>query len=739
MRNCRIRQPDLVKSSDQTTPAISGTLGAGSFSVEPISGTDQVRVLFESLASTTRSTISACLANNLPLLVEWGDSTEVVVEPEGPVNGTFFPGFSGGTFNTLEYYIVLNGYQMFRNPVATGDVVYTVGTSILPDILAGVPFGSWGRDGLLYAIDSDVSPNDPFLVGNSARPWQNQYWTINGVTAPFNFDTANPSTNLKWPQLRGIRSIDDLRIRLLQTRVDGPAVYGMAAGDDAIAVTYDESGGGDGLAVFSQSDFLVVDSGRMARIDPSGNPLWSLERTLYAGPNEPVGAGSLVRPLAEPSRMYPDGGNGFVYVDPGNNVVAQVDGSGREIRTISDIKVHPLFRPEGMSTSAVLTLRRPQDATFWTTFQDPAVLYGPGGPFEGEVRLNGTPDQERWDHWLIADTANNRVIEVVDRYRVVNGRILGPVYYQDVNGEIDSGGNRWTEAKSVAFWHTPSQFSGKNYAYSSVSRQVLPDATQPNGSRLVFALGFNNVEPGLRSVGLDSPGNRGARDNPSGYGGVIIFDGDQRAIVSEFTMPPIVQNTYIRDAGGGTYAFNFPTSNQPAIEDVKIAGLRSVTTRQVVDPGGQFRTAVMLAMEDGVYELWNLGSGYEVRWMLPRDAYIGMRRPNSLGPFSTGDLASNPADFRPMYARRLDSGDVLIVNGYTGSYLDGNFSTRPFSGEVFLVDGSFSANTGTTDLINPGYNLLRPNLGFNSLSVTFELPPVQGIRGIVRPVFAERQ
>jgi hypothetical protein len=83
-----------------------------------------------------------------------------------------------------------------------------------------------------------------------------------------------------------------------------------------------------------------------------------------------------------------------------------------------------------------------------------------------------------------------------------------------------------------------------------------------------------------------------------------------------------------------------------------------------------------------------------------------------------------------MYARRLDSGDVLLVNGFVGRRFDGN----PFNGEVVLLEGGFGGDDN-----DPGFQIGRPNLGFNFLSVKYELPPVQGARDILAPVFAQRQ
>jgi len=159
-----------------------------------------------------------------------------------------------------------------------------------------------------------------------------------------------------------------------------------------------------------------------------------------------------------------------------------------------------------------------------------------------------------------------------------------------------------------------------------------------------------------------------------------------------------------------------------------------------IDSGAGLVLTVMVSTDRGVFELWErpIGAGpatrWEVRWMLPTKAYVNMRRSSLTATnFTLPQLGSNSVGFRPMHARRLDSGDVLIVNGYTGTTRIGN----TFNGEIILVNGNF--NLGNPDIRQPGYDINRMNLGFNSLSILFELPPVQGIRGIVRPVFAERQ
>jgi hypothetical protein len=59
-----------------------------------------------------------------------------------------------------------------------------------------------------------------------------------------------------------------------------------------------------------------------------------------------------------------------------------------------------------------------------------------------------------------------------------------------------------------------------------------------------------------------------------------------------------------------------------------------------------------------------------------------------------------------------------------------------FHGEVIQLDGEIDyANSSMIQ----GFWWNKMNLGFNSLLILFQLPPVSGARGIVLPVFADRR
>jgi hypothetical protein len=730
-----LKQPDMARSGYSNTPAIFSLVNSSSttFTIEPIPNTTLGRVRMQSLASGNRGPLNSCLANNLPVIVNRNSQTDTVIEPEAPANnGLFFRGFASGKWNQLNWYTVLNGYAAQVGPVVAGERIIVGGASFLPSlILNGFSGPPTGLDGLLYGMDRTVSPDDTHLVSTASRPWISQLYSLksNGPITPFVFNNLSAAKAIRWPQLNGITDIDDFRIRILQASILGEdQFFGLAAGEGSIAITSDQN-----TTLFKRSDFVLADAGRLSRFDPSGNPLWSIESTGEIGTNQPNIA-ERSRHLSSPNRVYPDGSNGYVFVDPGNNLVARMDAAGRETRSITKLRFHEdVFAttdparteqsPRGQGPNESKLLRNPQDVAFWSTFvtaADVQRLF----PSEGAYR---TYTAERWDNWLIADAGNNRVVQLIDRYMLDgNGRVTGVVRYRDRTDSED--GADMTPALGILWWHSPEEFTGKRYAYNSIGRTTVDVG---GTARTAYALGFSNIQPSQRTFGLDTNPNA-AGDNPGGYGGAIIYDGPQTKVINEFVVPASPANVLMGTAGAN-FAFNLPARTA---QTYKVSGLTSVTVRYNDFGSGPILT-VMLSTDRGVFELVENTSGptpfWEVVWMLPIETYEFMRRPVGVfASYTLGQLGDNPEGFRPMHARRLDSGDVLIVNGYVGTKKD----TSNFGGEVLIVDGSIG---NPADPRIPSFSVNRQNFGFNALSVKFELPPVQGIRGIFRPVFAERQ
>lgn len=704
-----IVQPDIARSLDKALPTTLSALQTGNFTYEVVPGTTRGNLRINNMMSTTRGRIRDSLAANLPIILRQGGQPDIVIEPEAATqDGAFVPGFASGRWSPLKWYVVMNGLTVQASPVVAGTTLYMGGASFLPALLdpgpGDVPFQT--TNGIMIGVDVNVSSSDlrapsfkqVGMVG-SIRPWQ-RYWSqISGVPP-----AIEVSPYLRWPQYWGVTNFDDFRVRFRQAVLEDNRILGLAAGDGVVA-----SWGDQRLHAFSRADFLIADEGRVSRFDSAGNPLWTAEESSVAGSAVPTGVTVNIANISKPWRVYPSGSSAYWVVDTGNDRVALFDSSGKEQRSINAFKVDPNFHPEGLPDNSNKRLRMPKDMLTFTSIVPAA-----------SNRFTSPQPFELWRHYLIADTGNFRIVELVDRfaYDPATKQVGAAITYLDPFSTRPGKGER---ALGVIVWHSRPELTGKQYAYSSIDRVFIPNGS--GGSRPVYAFGFGNVEPGKRAFGLDSGNPTQDNDATSGNGGVVLYDpavgGDQ--LITEMYVPSIGTDVFFNPTTG-----NFNSAPVPVKPRQKISGLTSATVRY---EGGQL--VVMLTDVTGVYEVVrgdpdNDGvPNWVVRWMLPTAIYKYVRRDGSDNP-----IGDNPQGLRANFARRLDSGEVVIANGYFGRRLNGN----AFSGEVILLDGRINPSP-----LARGFDWNKTNLGFNSVSVRFELPPVQGVRGLVAPVFADRR
>lgn len=718
-----ILQPDPVRSNTKNAPEQFSVLPRSLFRIEPIPGTTTRHLVSFNSLTANRTNLRDSISTSLPILLRRAsNSTDTAIEPEATAprsgsNWTLQPGNAAGTWSPMNWYLVGNGMYGSAGPVAAGRTLYFGGGSYLPSILVG-GIGGLQENGIVWAIDAEISANDPFLKSNSIRGWFNQLSTIiRNSGAPWD---VRPATAIQWPQFAGIRSLDDLRVRILQTTVAERRMVGLTAGEDAVAA-FANGSTGSSFNLFARTQFLVVDSQRVAKFDSSGNPLWVLNNSSSSGPSVPISPAAATTNLAEPVRAYPEGSDTTWIVDAGSNRVLQVDRAGRDLRTLRGFAVHPRLSPNGFSTGDSQRFAGARDVLVYSRSYTAAQV---ASIFPGEI-LGAPATDEVWRHILVADTGNRRAVEVIDRFRIVNGRVADVVSYRANDGSF-------VQAYGVLLWHSPEELSGGQYAYNSIARITDP----ANPASRVTAFGFGLTQPGAGSIGLDSPNAQPS--GPTGTGGVVIYNGADTLLLTEFEKPIIPANAFLQNDAG---TWRFMSAAQPAANQ-KVIGLNSVTLRREII-GGNARLLVMIADSTGVYELIQLDpngasvadrSRWGVRWMMPVEAYTFMRRNTLVSPaagYAPADLTNNALGFRPMHAVRLDSGEVLVVNGYVGRTFGP--SSQEFKGEVVLIEGRFG------DSIIPGFNLAAPNLGFNSLSVRYELPPIVGVRELIRPFFAARQ
>ncbi len=723
----QILQMDVARSNNPNVPEVPSILAGANYSYDSRTGT----VRFENLATIQKGVIQNSISLSQPIIVRRPGQPDELIEPEAPIQLRVGSAGRGARWNPLLWYSVFQGLDISNSgtpieavpnngPFVSGDTLYLSGRSFTPSILAGAGFTPRG---VLYAIRTDVSPSDPYLFSMDPeaeaanrpgmikvrppvaplRPWLSQYSQMRISSTDGNISAFEANPGYLWPQLRGVASIDEFVVRLNQTTLTGNGVNsttarGVVGGDGALVAWGDR-----GLYTFSRTDFLVADEGRIAQFDPSGNMLWSASSSGSAGATSTNPSGS-VKPVVRPSRAYRMVGGQMLIVDTGANRVAVLEQNGSESRSITDFILDPKVIPAGFELNESLSLKGPRDVRYYTTYEQPGLS---GLVTQGDGMTKGA--WEYWVHYLIADTGNNRLVELVDRYRWDPNRgVTGAAVA--VGGQAQVG---------VLFWHSPAAVSGKQFSYNSISRTWM----NTNGQgRYVYVAGIGGTLPTRVDTGLDPAGGGTAtRESRSGNGGVVIFDPANPAgmvVFNKIAVPAFAPNVF--------YNASTSTFNSPALDaSVRPLGNVAAVTTRLISNAGTGAIAIMIADSAGVYEAIydgspNPGETLSLNWMLPNETYKLMR-----GLKGNGTPRDTNAPLRATYARRLDNGDILIVNGYYGPRQDG----RVIGGEILQLDGSPNVS-GT---------ITAPNMGFGSLSIMFELPPISGARGLVIPVFADRR
>lgn len=685
-----ILQPDLARSNytPGARPDVFSVLQPTQYTYEGQRNDNGV-IRIDNLSATTRGPLTNVLSTSQPIILRRNNQDDLIVEPS-----------LLGNWNQMVWYSVWMGTTSSSPMFASGRTLFMAGASHWAGILLGTGFNPAAQ---AYALDTEIAPNNKFLRSSDPnRPWFKQLYQILGSGGFGNIE-VNPAT--KWPMVQGITSFDEYRVRLQQTILTIPAAapptmaHGIVGGNGSIFAWANE-----GLWSFRKADFLVADEGRVMRFDQVGSPVWSMTGTFKTGQQGDVGGAAEVTPLVRPTRVYSSGDRQVLIVDTGANKVIRTDISGREIRTITGFKLDPNFRPAGQATNEALTLSAPRDVVNFTN-----VVTAANNPFS-----NPQP-AEYWNHYVIADSGNNRLVELIDRYTYVNNRVGAIV--NDATGAPGIG---------VLYWHSPAGVSGAGYSYTSLSRTYIDDGLN---SRWVYAAGIGNLLPTKADLGVDTPATAQERKADDGNGGIVIIDGANTQVINKVNVPAIGANVYYNDT---TATFN--SAAQP-IREKRLSNLSSVNLRTRSNGVGS-QIVVMFTDAEGVFEASSSAPNvWDVEWMLDRKAYSAMRR--IAGNLTVTD---NPLDFRATYARRLESGDVLICNGYSGFYrrVAPADPRVKFTGEVVLVNGDFDPGG-----IAFGFDWNKTNLGFDTLSIRALLNNkpggVRDARGIISPVFADRQ
>lgn len=231
-------------------------------------------------------------------------------------------------------------------------------------------------------------------------------------------------------------------------------IYAAAAGSNGILAVATKNG----LSVLYNAVTLVADGNRIVEIDSGGNVVWSCDAantfadTAISGTMDSLLSINAV-PFNRPAVARRTDIGGIVVADTGNNRIVLIDSGGNTIK-----EVRGFIDPKGiMPVGMPLTISNPQDVTAW-------------------MQWNDETDMPEY-HFLIADTGNFRVIDVVQV---------------------------WNEATqtfvNVLNWISSSTLEGKQYSYTSA--RVMPDPANWN-EWMVMAIVSNKQ---AAQEGMESPG-----------------------------------------------------------------------------------------------------------------------------------------------------------------------------------------------------------------------------------------
>ncbi|MCC6727822.1 MAG: DUF4159 domain-containing protein [Chthonomonadales bacterium] len=520
--------------------------------------------------------------------------------------------------------------------------------------------GPDGIDNLLwYAVLPGEASSSPVVQGTTV-------WVglADGRIASYDADptTSDPQFQANGSQL--------LRGALWSAQVGPKSVVAPPAGrDNVLAVAT-----ADGAFTFEDNRTLIADSRRLLEVNAAGEAVWAADGTRayavvggaltdFTAPQSPVVGSGLpaVQKVAfsRPSVARRIGANGILVVDTGNNRVVQIDRGGFvqwEVSRLQDTW-KGLLRP-----GDPLSLNEPTDCSYWTDFQPDLSVFSSG-------RYTLPAVQGYIIHYLIADSGNFRVIELVDMYDV-NGR---PLMTREVN-----------------FVSSTLARQGKRYRYRSVQRLVLQNADLPAGWQapgaglryltLATVQNARMVDPSIPAGARTATGE--TAETSGGSIALLAESGDPLAVLSNLM--------FATSAGRALQPIVNPTFLSSFQE---IEGSRPVLKFLLADANGCYQARLDFVVHAGQ-------PGYRepvlrVEWLLSADDYYWMTGKRLIAG-SIRRLAASAENTAMQSLRQF-----LIANRFTGqdnpsvfgvpyntsgNPANGNISgPGEFHGEVFVV------------------------------------------------------
>ena len=522
-----------------------------------------------------------------------------------------------------------------------------------------------------YSLPPTVAPVSPSagitLIGN---------YLFFGDTAGnvYRFYAYPGDSNL----IGGNRKVDptlkDNNQRLIFTltaQTPAGAINGIASGGNNVLIV----NGTNGVVALGSRYTLVADNNRILETDSEGVASWAVDATSQYAPN-----GALTHlELNHPSSVFQIAPNDYLVADTGNNRCVRFDRSGNVIWELSrfndfaDPSTAALFNKSvtRLTPGESTVLNHPTSVESYLTYAHDST-----GAVTGTIV-----------HYLIADTGNNRVLEVVDAYNA-KGQTVGPPH------------------NLVWLSHTYDR-QGRRYRYTSASYFAGPPDNAGNVKQYVAALVSNvRIATPLPAATVPATGNLAPASQDAPGSSLVLLDYDPIHALGTAGFGSNGQaDGYISNAASTFYAYlqpnkqfdindapkqtppaspNGPPGRQtPPASAVPVQlYLRNPRFLQTYTPPGgtgalqQF----LLADDNGVFDLFlntNASpSHFETQWGFTREDYQMLKTPiDNMATVVANVVVPTPFDrtnipFLPTSIQRSGT-DTVTFNG--NSYLMGHY------------------------------------------------------------------
>lgn len=488
------------------------------------------------------------------------------------------------------------------------------------------------------------------------------------------------------------------------TGVDATSAVVSAAGGALIV------NGSKGVSAFLNRTTLVTDSSRVMELYQDGSAAWLVDSTQGN-----IGLATSSLELSRPSSVTELTPNDYLVADTGNNRAVRFDRAGKVVWELSRFN-------DTFNTAAnpdPLTLNKYGKSGPFLSASEPSTLNQPTSVQIQQHRETANGAVYNVVHYLVSDTGNFRILDIVDVYDA-NGNSIGTPHNLVWISHTYDKQQRQYRYQSAAYFSAPNGTSTYIVALVANQRVAQPPTNPAQG---VLASSAQDA-PGGSLVLLDyDPGLANTGTQKNGYIATVI-DHVQAYITNaqKFDLP-----TALANAGAPTTPVfgGSPTTLY----------IRNPRYLKAYTPAGSATTLkgpnLLLADDNGVFDLaYDVGTPgvngrpaqYFTQWGFTQADYQALHVNPSANPAPAPDRANIP--FVPQSLQRTGTDSVafggktysigryLAVNGYSkgdpgnqsrlvakgdpgnlGDILD-------FGGEVFELSVAPRGGALTTDIIN---------------------------------------